>query len=105
MAKQKVDRRSFLKNAAAAVSISMKGWLDSESFRSVAQHVEHLLGNTRSSVTLHIEEFHHQQLRQLAPLLKRLSRYGDRIHIRMDERSRRIIAVDSSIFNLVLQTD
>ncbi len=94
-----------VKNAAAAVSFSMKGWLERDSFRSVTQHAEHLLDNTRSSITLHIEEFHDAQLQQLARLLKQLSKHGDRIHIRMDEASRRIIAIDSSIFNLVLLSD
>jgi len=94
-----------VKNTAAAVSFSMKGWLERDSFRSVTQHAEHLLDNTRSSITLHIEEFHDAQLQQLARLLKQLSKHGDRIHIRMDEASRRIIAIDSSIFNLVLQSD
>ncbi len=37
--------------------------------------------------------------------MNRLSRYGDRIHIRIDEASRKIIAIDSSVFNLVLATD
>jgi len=96
-----------VKNAAAAVSISMNGLLERDSFRSITRHTEHLLANTRSSVTLHIEQFHHGQgqLKQLSKLLKRLSRYGDRIHIRMDDASTRIIAIDSSVFNLVLHTD
>jgi hypothetical protein len=93
------------RNAAAAVSISMRGWLERDSFGSVARHVENLLINTRASVTLHIEGFHKPQLEQMRHLLKRLSRYADRIHIRMDEKSRFIIDVDSSVFNLALQSD
>jgi radical SAM superfamily enzyme YgiQ (UPF0313 family) len=96
---------SEFKNAAAAVSISMNGLLERRSFHSVARHAEHLLENTRSTITLHIEEFHQAQLKQLSQLLERLSRYGDRIHIRMDDASRRIIAIDSSVFNLILHSD
>lgn len=93
------------KNAAAAVSISMKGWMERDSFNSVARHAENLLKNTRASVTLQIEGFHKPQLKQMRHLLKRLSRHADRIHIRMDEKSRQIIGVDSSVFNLALQID
>ncbi len=94
-----------IKDRAAAVSFSMKGLRERESFISVAQHAEYLLGNTRSSITLNISDLQHEQSEQLKRLLNRLSRYGDRIHIRIDEASRKIIAIDSSVFNLVLATD
>jgi hypothetical protein len=94
-----------LKDRAAAVSFSMKGLRDRDSFRFVARHAEYLLGNTRSSITLNISDLHQSQIGQLKRLLQRLSRYGDRIHIRIDEASRKFIAIDSSIFNLVLRAD
>jgi ornithine carbamoyltransferase len=94
-----------IKDRAAAVSFSMKGLREREAFVSVPRHAEYLLGNTRSSITLNISDLQHEQKEQLKRLLARLSRYGDRIHIRIDEASRRIIAIDSSVFNLVLAKD
>jgi hypothetical protein len=35
-------------------------------------------------------------------LLRRLARYGDRVHIVVDERLRVLVPIDSSVFNLVL---
>jgi len=92
-------------NAAAAVWISMKGRLEPASFKSTAALVEQLMRNTRSSVTFQIAEFQREQLDHLSRLLKRLSRYGDRIHIRMDDSSRKVIRIDSSVFNLPLQPE
>jgi len=40
----------------------------------------------------------------LERLLKRLSRYGDRIHITLNDKVRDIIEIDSSVFNLVMKT-
>ncbi|UCG50662.1 MAG: B12-binding domain-containing radical SAM protein [Candidatus Latescibacterota bacterium] len=100
----RVTAREFA-DAATAVRISMTGRLEPVSFKSVTGHVEHLLQKTRSSVTLQIAEFPREQLGQLSRLLKRLSRYGDRIHILMDESSRRIIPIDSSIFHLALRPE
>ena len=92
-------------NAAAAVRISMTGRVEPVSFRSVAAHVEHLLKKTRSSVTLQIAKFPREQLGQLSSLLNRLSTYGDRIHIHLDEESRRIVPIDSSVFNLAMGSE
>jgi hypothetical protein len=38
----------------------------------------------------------------LRRLLARLARYGDRISVVLHERLRALVAVDSSVFNLVL---
>jgi len=97
-----VTMREFA-NKAAAVRISMNGRVQEASFKSIGSLIEHLMQKTRSSVTLHIAEFPKEHLEPLARLLERLSRYGDRIHIQMDRRSRRIVPVDSSVFNLGLQ--
>jgi radical SAM superfamily enzyme YgiQ (UPF0313 family) len=99
-----VSAREF-EDAASAVLISMKGRLEPVSFKSIAGQVEHLLRNTRSSVTLQIAGFQREQLEQLSPLLKRLSRYGDRIHILLDEKSKKIIPIDSSVFILALRPE
>ena len=91
-----------VKNAAANLSISIKGLLDSDFYAGAAPHIEKVLKHTTSSVTLHIEEFHDAHLEHLNRFLGRLSRYGDRIHIKVHERVRNMVDIDSSVFNLVL---
>ena len=80
----------------------MKGLLDRSFFVRAARPLEHVLENTATSVTLNIEEFNEKQLRHLNRLLKRLSQYGDRVHIAVAKELRHLIDVDSSVFNLVL---
>lgn len=91
-----------VKNAAANLSISVKGRLDRDFFISAADYLEKILQNTTSSITLHIEDFHETQIQYLNQLLSRLSRYGDRIYITMHEKLRNVVNIDSSVFNLVL---
>jgi radical SAM superfamily enzyme YgiQ (UPF0313 family) len=92
-----------VKNTAANLSISIKGFLDHDFFNRAAGHLEEVLQNTTSSVTLRIEEFHEPHLEHLNRLLKRLSRYGDRIYISVHEKLRDRVNIDSSVFNLVLE--
>ena len=92
-----------VKDTAAHLSISLKGTLDREFFTRVGHHLEKVLKDTTSSISLHIEELHEAQLKHLNRLLKRLSRYGDRIHIVVHEELRHIVKIDSSVFNLVLE--
>lgn len=90
------------KNAAADLSITMKGLLDRDFYVSATHHLERILKDTASSITLHIDELHESQLQHLNRLLKRLSRYGDRIRIAVNERVREMVSIDSSVFHLVL---
>ena len=95
---------SQMKNAAATLSITMKGRLGRDFFVRGARQLEKVLENTTSSVTLYIEELHEVQLKYLHQLLKRLSRFGDRIHISLNEQVRDSVAIDSSVFNLLLDS-
>ncbi|MFQ5752513.1 MAG: hypothetical protein ACE5HI_10995, partial [bacterium] len=94
-----------VKNAATNLSISIKGLLDRDFFIQSAHYLERILEDTSSSITLHIEEFHETQLRHLNRLLKRLSRYGDRIRIAVHDNVKEIVDIDSSIFYLVLKIE
>ncbi|MFQ5602275.1 MAG: radical SAM protein [bacterium] len=94
---------SQVKNKAADLSFSLKGWLDREFFVRVTRHIEQVLEDTASSITLHIDELHETQLKHLNRLLKKLSQHGDRIYIRVHEKVRHIVEIDSSVFNLVLE--
>ncbi len=92
-----------VKNTALNLSISIKGLLDGEFFSNIAPHLEDVLKNTSSSVTLNIEEFHETERKHLNQLLNRLSCYGDRIYIAVNEKWRHQLKIDSSVFNLVLE--
>lgn len=92
-----------VKHAASNLSISMKGWLDRDFFIRIVHHLEELLEETTSSVTLRIEEMHEAELKHLQKLLNRLARHGDRINIRVHEKLRHLVDIDSSVFNLVLE--
>lgn len=92
-----------VKNAAANLSISFKGFLDKKFFRRAGRHFEKLLEGTTSSITLHIEELHESQHQYLNRLLGRLSQHGDRITVTVHEKLLETVKVDSSVFNLVLK--
>ena len=93
-----------VKNAATNLSITLKGLLDRAFFVRAASHMECILEETASSITLHIEELHEEQLRHLNKLLKRLSRFGDRIRIAVHDRMREMVLIDSSVFHLILKS-
>jgi radical SAM superfamily enzyme YgiQ (UPF0313 family) len=84
------------------VKIRFTGGLDRAFFRRCASRLERLLGRTRASVKLVVEELESQQVRHFQRLLRRLGRYGDRISIELDARLGSRVAVDSSVFHLVL---
>jgi len=94
---------SRVKNTAANLSISIKGIMDKDFFEHVAPHLEKVLENTSSSITLNIDHFHETQRQHMNRLFKRLSRYGDRIYIAVHEKWRDKVNIDSSVFNLVLE--
>lgn len=91
------------KNTALNLSISLRDRIDSGFYKHAARHLESVLKNTRSTVTLNIEHLSESQLDHLHFLLSRISRYGDRIYIKVDKGLRDIVKVDSSVFNLVLE--
>jgi hypothetical protein len=87
----------------ATLSLAITGRLGRDFFARAARQIEGVLSDTRASVTLRIEGFHAPEREALHRLLERLRRYGDRVRVAADERSRRIIAVDSSIFNVSME--
>ena len=91
------------KNTAANLSISIKGIIGTDFFDNVAPHLENVLTNTSSSITLNIEHFNETQRQHMNRLFERLSRYGDRIYIAVHEKWRDKVNIDSSVFNLVLE--
>ena len=92
-----------IKNRAAHLNVSFKIGLDKKFFYRVTGHLEKVLKNTTSSITIHIEELHEAQLQNLNRLLKQLSRYGDRVTIAVNQKLRDFVDIDSSVFNLVFE--
>ncbi|MDY6855733.1 MAG: radical SAM protein [Thermodesulfobacteriota bacterium] len=94
-----------VKKTASNFSISFKGLLDRDFFIRAPHYLEKLLKDTTSSLTLHIEELNGLRLYNLERLLHKLSPYGDRISISVNEKLRDIVTIDSSIFNLILEKE
>ncbi len=91
------------KDAVINVSLSLRGRLDRRFFRRAGKHLAKMLKHSSACVTLRIEALNETQLGQLQRLLRRLTRYGDRVSVAVREELARIIEVDSSVFNLVLE--
>lgn len=88
--------------AAPQLSLRFDGWLDRRLLKRVARRLRRLLGSTPATVMLHIARCDPRQIPELERLLARLARYGSRVSIRVDERLRDILRVDSSVFNVML---
>jgi radical SAM superfamily enzyme YgiQ (UPF0313 family) len=85
-----------------SLSLSLHGLLDRRFFTRAARQLERLLRHTPSTLTLRIEALREAERQHFERLLRRLRRYGDRISIVVDEQLRHAVAIDSSVFHLVL---
>lgn len=92
-----------VRDAASNLSVSMRGWLDRRFFRHAGHHFEKMLQQTAASITLRVEALHDAQQGHLRRLLKRLTRYGDRVYIAVHDELKDVVDVDSSVFNVVLE--
>ncbi len=95
----------LLADSVPRLKLRIAGRLDRAFFTRCASRLVRLLGCTRASVTLVVDELEAPQLRNLQHLLRRLARYGDRVFIEVSERLRHSVPVDSSVFNLILEAD
>jgi len=93
-----------LKSRVMEVSLRLRGRLDKAFFSRAARHLERALRKTRSSVALHIDSLHETELPHLERLLRRLSRYGDRVRITVHRELRGRVRVDSSVFHLSFES-
>lgn len=83
--------------------ITLRGEVGRSFFTRGARYLERLLARSTANLTLHIEACCEQQRRHLDDLLRRLSRYGDRVSIWVKEDIRDLLCIDSSVFHLVLE--
>lgn len=93
-----------VRNRATELSLRLRGALDRGFYSRAARQLERVLRQSTSSVTLHIEDLQEKHQRHLQRLLHRLSRYGDRIRIVVNEKVRNLVEVDSSIFVLSFES-
>jgi radical SAM superfamily enzyme YgiQ (UPF0313 family) len=93
---------SFRQMAVPDLAIGFKERTDQRFFARIAPYLQRLLRDTRARVTLQIDALQPLHLPALQDLLRVLARYGDRVSIVVDERLRALVAIDSSVFNLVL---
>jgi radical SAM superfamily enzyme YgiQ (UPF0313 family) len=91
-----------VKDKATHLSIHLKGILEKDFFKRAEHHLEKLLRDSASSITLRIEVLHETHYKHLKRLLNKLSRYGDRINIVVNEKIRHSVEIDSSVFNFIL---
>jgi hypothetical protein len=84
------------------LALSLHGLVDARFFRRAGRALESWLRETHAGVTLRIDGLHTAQRRQVQALLDRLTRYGDRVSLVLDERARSLVRIDSSVFTLVL---
>ena len=97
-----VERRLLPRREGRHLSLSLHAPLSRRFFRRAARELERLLAGTSSTLTLKIEMLAERERAHFERFLKRLSRYGDRISIVIDESLSYIVSVDSSVFNVVL---
>jgi hypothetical protein len=93
---------TLTRSATPHVSLDLRSSLDRRFFRRAATHLERLLAETSSTLTLRIESLRERERAHFQRFLKRLARHGDRISIVVDERLRGVLPIDSSIFHVVL---
>ncbi len=86
----------------ANLALTLRGALDRRFFRRAGRRLEKLLRRSATTVTLYIEELREGQQHHLDRLLKRLARYGDRVSIRVSEKIRPMLPINSSVFHLML---
>jgi radical SAM superfamily enzyme YgiQ (UPF0313 family) len=83
--------------------IRLRGLVDRDFFRRTTRPLLRLLRRTPATLALHVEELRESLAPELERWLARLSRYGDRVSVRLAERWRDAIRIDSSVFDLVLE--
>lgn len=86
----------------AQLSVTLRGLVDVSFFTQGTRRLEQMLRRSAATLTLPIEELSATQRSHLDNMLTRLARYGDRVSIRVSEKLLPMLAIDSSVFNLIL---
>jgi radical SAM superfamily enzyme YgiQ (UPF0313 family) len=89
-------------SAMPEVSVRLAGESCTWFVQAAGRHLERLLRATPSSLTLRIDELLEAERETVQRLLSRLARHGDRVVLVLGDNVRRVLAVDSSVFQLRL---
>ena len=84
------------------LAVTLRSAIDPTFFARAARRIEKLLRTSAATVTLHFKELKEHQAQPLDGLLRRLSRYGDRVSLEVDDTLRRSLTTDLSLFHLRL---
>jgi radical SAM superfamily enzyme YgiQ (UPF0313 family) len=84
------------------LALRLRGAIGGDFFRRARRPIEQLLRRTPATLALDLEGLRDGARPEIERLLARLARYGDRIAVRPPEGWQRSLAVDSSVFELVL---
>ncbi|MCX7894103.1 MAG: B12-binding domain-containing radical SAM protein [Burkholderiales bacterium] len=85
------------------LAVHLKGLVDGEFFRRTLRPIDRLLARTQATLALRVEALSEPALPEVRRWLARLARHGDRVSIFVAERWRATLAVDSSVFDVVLE--
>ena len=90
---------------AAAVpnlNIHLSDELSRSFFRKAAPQLKKLMKQSRSRITLAVDNLPAEYMRSFERMLRRLSKYRDRVFVELSEATRERLTIDLSGFNLVL---
>jgi len=93
---------SSLGQRGAHLQIRLHGELGREFFQRAGRRLDKMLRESTATLTLSIDALALEQREQLTGLLTRLAPYGDRVSIWISDHLRPVVAIDSSVFHLLL---
>lgn len=97
-----LDVAAGVKDGIANLRVRLAGAVEPVFYAQAARRLRRLLRRTAATLTLHVEDLCEEQRGQFERLLARLAPYGDRVSIWINQRVRPLLAVDSSVFHLVV---
>ena len=95
----------WVTRTAAAVpnlNIHLSDELSRRFFRKAAPQLKKLMKQSRSRITLAVDNLPAEYMRSFERLLRRLSKYRDRVFVELSEATRERLSIDLAGFNLVL---
>jgi hypothetical protein len=94
---------SIKHSGGAGLFLSLRAVIDRKSLVRTGRQLAALLEQTPATVTVRFGSGLDWDVESAKRFLRRLARYGDRISIVADERLRRLVAIDWSRFNMILE--
>ncbi|MFQ5757760.1 MAG: radical SAM protein [Acidiferrobacterales bacterium] len=92
-----------LTESVTRFAITLRGTVHPRFYTHAARRLEKLMRKTSATLSLRIDELSERQSYHLNHLLRRLSRYGDRVSLQVNDKIWHLLAIDLSAFHLVLE--